>query len=71
MSSISNENKWMISIMSGVMFAIIASPELYILSDSIFDYMFSMKTMVDEVPTKFGILVHSIIFLLITRLLMG
>jgi hypothetical protein len=70
--SVSNEKKWCISILSAVLFIIIASPEVFKLTNCIFNDNLSIPT-IDEngKPTWTGVLIHGIVFLLITRLMMN
>lgn len=70
----SSKEKWRISLLSGVIFGVIASPFLYDLTSTILGKItggkFSLTTS-SGCPSSLGVLVHAVVFLLITRLLMG
>jgi len=72
MSDVSNEKKWCISIISAILFIIIASPEVFKFTNSILEDNFSISTIDEyEKPTFNGVIIHGIVFLLITRLMMN
>jgi multisubunit Na+/H+ antiporter MnhB subunit len=70
--SVSNEKKWCISLISAILFIIIASPEVFKFTNCILEKSFSISTIdKDEKPTWTGVIIHGIVFLLITRLMMN
>lgn len=72
MSEVSNEKKWIISFMSAVIFIAVASPDAFQFTNSILEPYLCINTIdEDEKPTWTGVLVHGIVFLLITRLIMN
>jgi hypothetical protein len=66
-----NESKWLISLYSGILFLIIASPMAF----KAVNYFTSMLKLpildYDDKPNVFGYLLHAIVFILIVRLSMG
>ena len=66
-----NEQKWMISIISGIIFYIIALPQTYdCVTSPIFESLTGMSLIEKGRPTTFGVIVHAIVFLLIVRYMM-
>lgn len=70
-SSISSEKKWVISALSAFIFILLSSPESYKLTNKIFEPYFCVKTVKNDKPTWNGIIIHGIVFMLITRYLMN
>jgi len=69
---VSNDKKWAISFISAVFFIIISSPQMFNLTNNIFKTYFNIETVDEfEKPTWWGIFLHGIVFMLITRLLMN
>lgn len=68
-TEITNSQKWSISILSGLIFLIIASPPVYMLTNVIFEPL-GLPTIINGVVTPFGLILHTIVFILIVRLLM-
>jgi hypothetical protein len=68
MSTPSDEQKWFISILSAIIFYVIASPKIYKITGKIF-YNFCGFRIVDRKgrPNNLGLLIHTIIFALIIR----
>jgi hypothetical protein len=68
MSTPTDEQKWFISILSAIIFYVIASPTLYKITGSIFYDFFGVK-IVDRKgrPNNLGLLIHTIVFALISR----
>jgi hypothetical protein len=62
--------KWYISILSGILFYVIASPKIYKKTGKLFYKLFDVKIQHDGKPNNLGLLIHTIIFVLITRFLM-
>jgi len=71
MSTPTDEQKWFISILSGIIFYVIASPKIYKITHSIFYDILGIK-LIDRKgkPNNLGLLIHTIIFVLITRFIM-
>lgn len=68
--STSNE-KWGISLLSAVIFYIIASPKLYSFTDKLFYDIFGINLITKKgKPTSLGVFIHALVFLLITRAFM-
>ena len=63
---VSNGQKWTISLLSAVLFILISMPLLYKLTNRIIPGILDTR----GAPAATGILVHSIVFLLVTRLVM-
>lgn len=70
-SSISSEKKWVISALSAFIFILLSSPESYKLTNKIFEPYFCVATVKNDKPTWNGIIIHGIVFMLITRYLMN
>ena len=66
-----NSTKWLISLYSGILFLIIASPIAF----KIVNYITSMVNLpvldYEGKPNLFGYLLHTLVFILIVRLSMG
>lgn len=71
-SAPSNSTKWKISILSGIIFLIISAPLLYKLTDGLLKKISPNLSLCnsDGCPTQLGLIVHAIVFILITRMLM-
>jgi hypothetical protein len=67
---ITSDKKWYISILSGILFYIIASPQIYKKTGKIFYTLFDVKIQNRGKPNNLGLLIHAVIFVLITRFLM-
>ena len=65
----SNKDKWIVSVMGGTLFLVVASPFLYDVSNTISNSM-GIVISNNGCPNSAGILVHALIFTLIVRLLM-
>lgn len=65
-----NQQKWFISLLSGILFCLIASPSVYKITGKVFQCFSEEKIEENGKPTKFGLLVHTILFILISRFLM-
>ena len=63
-------DKWFVSLISGLLFLLIASPFMYKLTDSLFSLIGLNLADSNGCPTMLGLVVHSIVFVLIVRLLM-
>ena len=64
-NELSNAQKWWVSIATGLLFALISSPFMYQVTNSIFG-----KTTTQGGPTLWGLILHTIVFTLLVRLLM-
>lgn len=62
--------KWWASALIGVLFAIIASPTFYSLTNDAFGYVGGPSTTCGEGATLFGLLFHALIFTLIIRFIL-
>ena len=69
---INDQKKWMISFISAVVFVIVSTPQTFKFTNDIFEKYFCIKTIdAFEKPTWSGILLHGLVFMIITRLLMN
>lgn len=67
----SNKDKWQVSLLSGLIFMLVSSPMLYSLMDSIIEPLLGIDLSSKKgCPTMAGLLLHTIVFVLIVRLLM-
>lgn len=65
-----NEQKWIISLISGILFYIVALPQTYeCITNPLFGSL-DMPLIERGAPTTFGVFVHAIVFFLIVRLMM-
>ena len=65
-----DRDKWIVSIISAVLFLIIASPFMYSLTNSLTSSFGLILADSRGCPLMSGLVVHALIFLLIVRLLM-
>jgi hypothetical protein len=68
--SIDSTKKWSISLYSAILFFVIASPMLFVLVNSITSMADITIINQNGCPNLIGLVLHSIVFLLITRLSM-
>lgn len=68
--SVTNLTKWWISLQSAFIFFCIANPVTFEVTDDISRIMGLPPVLSGKVPTPFGMLLHSIVYLLIVRLMM-
>lgn len=68
---IDNTRKWMISLYSMVLFFLIANPLTYRVVNQLLGGIIGTISNQKGCPTTLGLVVHSIVFLLITRLSMN
>lgn len=67
-----NEQKWMISAISAIIFYIVALPDTYTcITNPIFESTIGLKLEKNGTPTTVGVIIHALVFLLIVRLMMG
>lgn len=64
-----SKDKWIVSIISGILFLLLASPFLYNLVNSATSN-FGLQTAINGCPNIIGLLIHGIIFIIIVRLMM-
>jgi len=64
--NLNDEKKWYISVLSGLLFLIINSPCLYVFTNDLFS-CFGLTTYKNNKPTRFGIILHTIVFILVVR----
>jgi len=66
-----NEQKWMISLISGILFYIIALPQTYeCVTNPVFESLTGISLIHKKKPTTFGVAVHAVVFILIVRYMM-
>lgn len=63
-------DKWRISLLSGLVFLLISSPFMYRLANTVTS-MVGIKTIQDGVPTIAGLIITAIIFVIVSRLMMN
>lgn len=68
---IDNTKKWMISLYSTILFFIIANPFTFKLVNNLLGKVIGRISNEKGCPTTLGLIVHSIVFLLITRVSMN
>jgi hypothetical protein len=67
--SISESNKWIISLWSGLLFFLIASPFMFKLTGGIFSSA-GLKIQKDGCPNLLGVGIHALVFTILVRLIM-
>lgn len=65
-----SKDKWIISIMAGLLFLLIASPFLYNFVNMVSTEVINIPTAVDGNPNLLGLLINGLIFIVIIRLMM-
>lgn len=65
-----SETKWLISLVSGLIFVLIASPFMFNLTQRLVGRPLGLNFIVGNVPTVVGLLVHGAVYTLIVRLMM-
>ena len=68
---INSNEKWLIAVLLGIVFIILASPLVFALTDGIFGYVGWNTVKANGKPTSFGWTLHLIAFILIIRILMA
>ena len=66
----SSKDKWIVSIMACLLFLLISSPFLYRVTNSITSSMGFEIASNNGRPNVLGLVIHSVVFLLIVRLMM-
>lgn len=69
MSNLDNFDKWKYSVYSLVIFVIVTNPYTYKLTNIIFTN-FNLTTTIKKCPSTFGLILHSIVFLILMRVIM-
>lgn len=62
-------HKWWVAVLLGLVFALISSPVAYQATTMITDQI-GFKTMIGKGPTVSGLLIHTIIFTLVIRIIL-
>jgi len=65
-----SESKWLISLMSGIIFILIASPFMFNLTQQLIANPLGQRFVVGGTPTVLGLAVHGLVYTLIVRLMM-
>lgn len=65
-----SQQKWWASILFGFLFAIISSPVAYFCTDKIAEAIDTSRTIQGKGASIFGLLLHTIIFILIVRIIL-
>lgn len=65
-----SESKWLISLVSGLIFMLIASPFMFNLTQRLIGDQLNLTFVKGNVPTTTGLLVHGAVYTLIVRLMM-
>lgn len=68
--AVTSKDKWIISIISGLLFLLIASPFLFTTVNDITRRLGLIVSSASGCPTTSGLLLHSLVFVIIVRLLM-
>lgn len=66
---LSERDKWIVCLMSAILFVVISSPFMYRLTGSLTNAM-GFVTSNDGCPTIEGLILHTVVFALLVRLLM-
>lgn len=66
-----NSAKWMYSIMAGILFVVIASPQMFSVTQRFIANPLKQVFVKNGVPTLMGLAVHGVVYVLLVRLLMG
>lgn len=69
MGQISETKEWCISIFSGLIFLLLSKRETYELTNRLLS-RFNIVTAISGCPTVVGVLIHTIVFVLITKMSM-
>lgn len=66
---LTSKDKWIISLLSGLLFLLVASPFLFTVMNELTS-SFGMTIAHNGCPNMGGLLIHAIVFMLLVRLLM-
>ncbi len=64
------KDKWIVSIISGLLFILLASPYAFQLTDSIATHVGIDTATCRGVPTVQGLIIHAVVYVLIVRAMM-
>ena len=67
---VTSEGKWLISLMSGVIFILLASSFAFDLTQKLIGKPLGWKLVASGVPTITGLLLHGVIYTIVVRLMM-
>lgn len=67
---VTSNQKWLIAIVLGIIFLIVSIPIIYNLSNTLFSKINLRTTYDNGLPTPFGLVLHTLIFIIIVRILM-
>jgi len=67
---VSNKDKWLIAIITGLLFLLISSPFLYIMVNDLTSRVGVTVSSPSGCPTMNGLMIHAFVFAIIVRLLM-
>lgn len=70
-SLFSEEDKWRVSILAGLVFLLISSPLMYKITGSLGDCLNLDISNSKGCPTTLGLLLHTVVYVVITKLLMN
>ena len=65
-----NGQKWWAAVILGLLFAIVSSPPAYIITSSITKNTFGISLMEGPGPNFWGLLIHTLLFILIIRFIL-
>jgi hypothetical protein len=63
-------HKWWASVILGLIFALISCPPAYQITSAVTNNVAGVNTMMGSGPTLLGLIIHTIIFILIIRLIL-
>jgi len=69
MTELNESHKWIVCLIYAVLFFIIAAPFTYMLTGKLTE-LIGWETSVNGAPNYGGVILHAIVFLLLTRLIM-
>lgn len=65
-----SSQKWWAALILGLLFFVISSPLAYYLSSTVTTTLGGLPTTIDYGPTLIGLIIHTLLFILLVRLLM-
>jgi hypothetical protein len=68
-NGLSARNKWLVSLLSAALFMVVASPMMYKITNKLTSPL-GLKTSSNGCPNLGGLILHGVVFLLLTQLLM-
>lgn len=69
-TQLTNQQKWIVAIFTGILFAIISSPLVYGVTNKLFASLNVGPLTTAGGPTTTGLLIHTVVFILVSRLVM-